>query len=150
MNQVKLTLANYGELLEVALKKGKNQHLLTHVLRENRFVFISDQVIEDLKLPLKIEDDHHRHDYMVIQYPSSGEYDCTLAFGVKIMGKLTEEVHIYLNGHFWQTLIIPTGRKEMNFRKPKKRMIFPKELNYDQRALLRKEHLSLMAPRNVA
>jgi hypothetical protein len=145
-----ITLADYGELLETALKKGKNQHELTHVLRENRFVFISDTVIEELKLPLNILENHHRHDFMVIQYPSSGEYDCTLAFGIKIMGKLTEEVHLYLNGHFWKTLIIPTGRKELNFRKPKKRMIFPKDLNYDQRAALRKEHLSLQAPRNVA
>jgi hypothetical protein len=150
MSDTQLSLSNYGELLEVALKKAKNQHELTHVLRENRFVFISDEVIEELKLPLHINETHHRHDYMVIQYPKSQTYDCTLAFGIKIMGKLTEEVHLYLNGYFWKTLIIPTGRKELNFRKPKKRMLFPKELNYDDRALLRKEHLSLMAPRNVA
>lgn len=144
-----LELHHYAELLETALKKGKNIHKLTLALREHRFVFVTDHVIEKLKLPLKVEEAHHDFDFMIIQYPNSGQYDTFLAFGIKLTGKLSEEVHIYLNNHFYKTIKLELGKRRENFRKVKKRMIFPAELNYDQRALLRKEHLSLQAKRNI-
>lgn len=145
-----LELKDYAELLESALKKGKTVHQLTNVLREYRYVFITEHVLEVMKLPIKVLEEHKDFEFMVIHYPKADKYDSFLAFGIKLVGKLSEDIHIYLNGQYWKTIKLPLGRKVENFRKIKKRMVFPKELNYDERAALRKEHLSLQAKRNIA
>jgi hypothetical protein len=143
-----LSLKQYGEMLDLA-KSRKSLHVMLDTLREHKFVFITDWVIKELNLPILVQEEHHEHDFMVIE--SQGEYDVTLAFGVKLNGKLydteTESVHIYVNGVFFETIDMPHGRKTTLFRKPKKNMIFPDDLTYDQRAELRKEHLRLNGPR---
>lgn len=144
-----LTLTQYSELFDMAVKKAKTQHDLTISLRENRFTFISYLVIETLKLPIHIKEEHKEHSFMVIKYPRSGKYDTFLTFALKLNGKESDDVGVYVNGYFYTTIQAPIHRKKANFRKPTKNMIFPKELNYDQRALLRKEHMSLQTKKNL-
>jgi hypothetical protein len=144
-----LTLSQYAELYEIALKKSKTQHDLTIALRENRFAFISLLVIEELKLPIDVREQDKTHSFMVIKYPNSGLYDPFLAFAIKLNGQESDNVEVYFNGRHYKTLVAPIWRKKANFRKPKKNMIFPAELTYDQRALLRKEHMSLQTKKNL-
>jgi hypothetical protein len=67
-------------------------------------------------------------------------YDYRLCFAVKLVGMLSKEVHIYINGNFFETWELPLGHKKENFRNVKPSVKFPKELSYEQRADWRKEH----------
>ena len=103
-------------------------------------MFITPKVIKELKLPLKIKKAHRKYSFMVLSIKDL-EYDVKLAFGVKLVGMLSEKVHIYVNGAYWCTRIRPIGKKKENFRKKVIKTIFPKEMTYDERAIWRKEHM---------
>lgn len=133
-----MNLDEYADILTKA-KKKKNIHDMTLFLREHRYMFVNKEIIEGLKLDIQVLPKHQKYSFMVLCLKDL-DYDVKLALGVKLVGHPTERVHVYINGRYWETFIMPIGKVKENFRKKKIYTIFPKAMNYDQRAAWRKEH----------
>jgi len=132
-----LTLKDYTELYTQAFKRNRTILKLTSWLREYGFVFITEEVLEIQAKGIQVKEEHKEYSFMVLRKKNS--YDCFLAIGIKLVGNLSEDVHIYVNHHYFETRKLELHRKE-NFRKVKAKLKFPKQMNYQERKDWRTEN----------
>lgn len=137
-----LTLDDYHSIYVGAKRKTKTQLTLSAFLREHSFKYVENHILEHYKTKLNIKPQHEKWNFLVIEL-SDGTYDDFLAFGIKLKGKHSPKVHVYLNYHFLETWEVPIGVDHKNWRKPKHRFKYSAGMPYEDRKAWKLEHTRL-------
>lgn len=123
----------------------KTQDDLVFYLRDLGFVFLMEDHLSQLGLPIEIKPLHKEFQWMIKQIkraknPKADKYDPTLVIGMAIWGERTEKVVVYLEGKFKKSHKIPVASKPKFTFDHTEMMKFPDFMNDEEREKFRIEH----------
>lgn len=146
-----LTKDSYLELLEAIRVKCKTQEDVADMLREYGFRFCGVDYLEERDIQPEFKKKiHQKYQYAVrfirkAKNPMSDRLDPMLMFGMRLFGKRTSNIHVYLGNKYKETLKLGWKDKDgINFKKPVKIFDFPEFMTLDERNKWRGEHRRIL------
>ena len=135
------------ELYHTAISKNTTQAELMNYLREQGFVFLTPQFIQDFKIPINIVEKHEEYKFMVravkvAKNPQADKYDHQLAFGFKLGGD-SLNVQVYMYGEFFTKLKLEMGKPDKRTLQKPEFLVFPKYMTEEERVKFSIEHRKL-------
>lgn len=137
------------DLIKTVEAKAKTQEQLIAILREYNFMFVSQDIVQDIATPeqitLREKDVQAGYQYMVRRIkeakdPAKDRFDWRLTFGIKIIGEQMQLVQVYLWGKRDHYIKLGWEKKNINFKKVEQFSSFPEPMTYDERKRWRLEH----------
>lgn len=137
------------KIIDTALDKRTIDEMVKY-LRDMNFAFVTvDHLAEickknDWEFKLKNEK-HEKLQFMVrvlklAKDPKNDKIDPTVFFGIKLIGKRFNKVHVYVSGQYSSSVNVAwESLKEMNFKVKEKFYKFPEPMSYEERSNWRKE-----------